>query len=68
MDTELNPSQLPVVPVMARKRFAELVGVTEDTVLGWIQRGYLPVIEVGRYSLVNLAILNKIALEKDFNL
>lgn len=68
MDTPIDSSQLPAVPVMSRKKFAELVGVTEDTVTGWINRGYLPVVEIGKYRLVNLALLNKHALDQEFSL
>lgn len=68
MDTELTVSQLPPVPVMSRDLFAQQVGVSLDTVTGWINRGYIPVVEVGRYRLVNLALLNKMALEKEFRL
>ncbi|MEZ0233098.1 MAG: hypothetical protein ACAH12_09685 [Methylophilaceae bacterium] len=68
MDTQLDASQLPSVPVMSRKKFADLVGVTEDTVTGWINRGYLPVVDIGKYRLINLALVNKIALEQEFKL
>lgn len=68
MESELNISQLPPVPLMSRVLFAQQVGVTEDTVTGWINRGYIPTVEVGRYRLVNLALLNKMALEKEFTL
>lgn len=68
MDSPVDTSQMPSVPVMSRKKFAEIVGVTEDTVTGWINRGYLPVVEIGKYRLVNLALLNKHALEQEFSL
>ena len=68
MEAELKLSQLPSVPVMSRTLFAQQVGVTEDTVTGWINRGYLPVFEIGKYNLVNLALLNRMALEKEFKL
>ncbi len=68
MDTQLDASQMPSVPVMARKKFADLVGVTEDTVTGWINRGYLPVVEIGKYRLVNIALVTKMALEQEFSL
>ena len=61
-------SQLPSVPVMNREKFADQVGVSVDVVSGWINKGYIPVLEIGKYRLVNLALLNKIALEKDFRL
>lgn len=68
MDSPVDTSQMPSVPVMSRKKFAEIVGVTEDTVTGWINRGYLPVVEIGKYRLVNLALLNKHALDQEFSL
>ena len=64
----LSVAQLPSVPVMHREMFAQQVGVSTDVVTGWINRGYLPVLEIGRYRLVNLALLNKIALDKEFRL
>lgn len=68
MDTPIDPSQLPNIPVMSRKRFADLVGVSEDVVAGWINRGYIPVFEIGKYRLINLALVQKMALEQEFSL
>ncbi|MCB4810594.1 hypothetical protein LG204_04605 [Methylovorus menthalis] len=51
---------------MSRSKFAQHVGVTEDTVTGWINKGYLPVVEIGKYRLVNLALVTKNALEQSF--
>lgn len=61
-------AQLPPVPLMHRETFAEAVGVTLDVVNGWINRGYIPTFEVGKYRLVNLALLTKLALDKEFRL
>lgn len=66
MDTHFDASQLTVVPLMSRSKFAQHVGVTEDTVTGWINKGYLPVVEIGKYRLVNLALVTKNALEQSF--
>jgi len=66
MDTPFDASQLTVVPLMSRTKFAQHVGVTEDTVTGWINKGYLPVVEIGKYRLVNLALVTKNALEQSF--
>lgn len=57
----LIPASLPFVPIMDRGRFAELIGVSEDTLNGMIKRGYIPVItpsngdERARRSFVNVA-------------
>lgn len=53
---------------MHRENFAQAVGVSVDVVTGWINRGYIPTFEVGKYRLVNLALLTKLALDKEFRL
>ena len=54
---------VPPVPLMAADRFAELVGVSSEVVRGWIDKGYLPTQKVGRYRLVNIAVLTREALQ-----
>lgn len=54
------------MPLISRELFAQLIGVSADTVGGWISRGYLPTYEIGRYRLINIALLNQMALEKQF--
>lgn len=54
---------VPPVPVMAADRFAELVGVPPGVVQGWIDKGYLPTTKIGRYRLVNIALLTREALQ-----
>lgn len=68
MEPQVDLSQFPNVPLMARERFAELAGVEVGVLNSWIARGYIPVFEVGRYRLVNIALLTKMALEKEFSL
>lgn len=55
------------MPLLTRERFATLVGVSHDTVNKWVDRGYIPVVSVGRWSLVNVALLSARCLEKEFN-
>ena len=52
------------LPVISRLRFAEMIGVSEGVVQGWIAKGYIPTYTVGKYTLVNLALLNRMALDK----
>ncbi len=47
------------VPVMAKGRFAEMVGLSQGTVQGMIEKGHLPSIKIGRHRLINLVALNK---------
>jgi len=60
-------AQLPTsltLPVMSRLRFAELTGYPEGVVQGWISKGYIPTLTIGKYTLINLALLNRMALDK----
>lgn len=52
------------LPVVSRKRFAEITGFPEGVVQGWIAKGYIPTYSVGKYTLINLALLNRMALDK----
>lgn len=52
------------VPVVSRARFSELTGVPEGVIQGWIAKGYLPTYSIGKYTLINLSLLNNLALQK----
>lgn len=52
----LPPMQV-MVPYMSKARFAELVGVDVGVVDAWVDRRYLPTRLVGKYRLINLALL-----------
>ncbi|MGM0784631.1 MAG: helix-turn-helix domain-containing protein [Pseudomonadota bacterium] len=50
--------QVPAnVPLMTIERFAELSGLDQGVVYGHIRSGYLPAVKVGRYRMVNIALL-----------
>lgn len=51
--TEFNLSVL--APEVTKEKYAELCGVTVRTVDGWIDKGYLPAVKVGKRCLVNVA-------------
>lgn len=51
--------QFFTVPVMAQRKFAELVGVTMGVLEGWINRGYIPTIKIGKHTLINLVGLTQ---------
>jgi hypothetical protein len=52
------------LPMISREQFAKLTGIPEGVVQGWVMRGYLPVYEIGKYRLINLALLNHMAMQK----
>lgn len=45
------------VPVCTRERFAQFSGLEEGVIRGLCDRGYLPTVRLGKYSLINLAAL-----------
>ncbi|MCL7422869.1 MAG: hypothetical protein M8364_18420 [Methylobacter sp.] len=47
------------VPLMHPDKFAEHIGRTPGVIGGWIDSGYLPTVKVGRYQLINLALLTE---------
>ena len=50
------------IPIVTKRLFSKMSGLSEDSIRGMISRGYLPTIKVGRHRLINLAQLNKEAL------
>ena len=55
-------------PLMTVAEFAVSVGVSEGVVTGWVKRGYVPTLKIGRHRLVNVAQLNEHALNHDNSL
>jgi len=51
--TDINISI--VVPEMTKEKYAESSGVTTRTVDGWIDKGYLPAVKIGKRCMVNVA-------------
>jgi len=56
--------QALTLPVLSRARFAELIGVDEGVVLGWVNKGYLSTVKLGKYSLINLEALRQSCADK----
>lgn len=55
----------PHVQVMARDKFAELVGVSVGVVEGWMDRGHVQSIVIGRHRLVNMVALTLRCLNQE---
>ncbi|MCS2609653.1 DNA-binding protein [Halomonas dongshanensis] len=57
----MEPSTTPLIPVtvptMTIERFSELSGLDEGVIQGHIRRGYLPTVKMGRYRMINVALL-----------
>lgn len=63
LDVQLRLSFNASTPLLSKQLFADLVGVSVRVVDGWITKGYLPVIKMGRYSLINIAKVQQQCLE-----
>lgn len=53
-------------PLVTRERFAEMVGLPLGVVIGWCNKGLVPCVSVGKYSLINVALLQTKCLEREF--
>ena len=47
------------LPLLTREKFAEQVGLTAKTVYAMCDRGYLPVVRLGRRVFINLVTLRQ---------
>jgi len=57
-------AQALALPLISPDRFAELTGVSAGVLRGWMSRGYVPTYSIGKYTLINLALLNHLAMQK----
>ncbi|WP_286871284.1 helix-turn-helix domain-containing protein [Spongiibacter sp.] len=53
-------------PLVTKRLFSQMSGLSEETIRGMIERGYLPSTKIGKHRLVNVALLSKDALEAEF--
>ncbi len=56
--------QGPQVPIMAQTKFADLTGVPPGVLEGWINRGYLPTLKVGKHTVINLVALTQDCIDQ----
>jgi excisionase family DNA binding protein len=40
-------------PVLSQECFASLIGVSKDTVRGWVENSTVPVVKIGRQRYIN---------------
>lgn len=53
-------------PIVSRERFADMCGLPIGVIVGWCNKGLVPTFSLGKYSLINLELLRKRCLEKEF--
>ena len=54
-------------PLVSRQKFAEMVGLPVGVIIGWCNKGLLPCTSIGRYSLINVAAIQRSCAEKEFS-
>ncbi len=56
----LDTITVPVfVPTLTIEKYAHSIGVSTDVVDGWIKRGYIPTVKIGRRRLINIAAMTR---------
>ena len=56
------------VGLMTLEKFADAVGLPHGVVLGFLNKGYLPTVTLGRRRLINIAALQRECARRDFAL
>ncbi|KRW59945.1 hypothetical protein [Pseudomonas sp. TTU2014-080ASC] len=66
---ELEPSNLitPYQDLESIKTWAERNGLTCGTVRGWVYRGVLPSVKVGKLRMINAALVRSWLTQQDWN-
>ena len=54
-------------PLMPWRKFADSIGMGEEhgVVRGWLDRGYLPAVTIGKRLMVNMVLLRKQLMERE---
>ena len=55
------------IAIMTPEKFSEAIGVSHMTVQGWINKGYVPTVKIGRRRMVNHAALTHLYMYADFH-
>ncbi|WPX43788.1 hypothetical protein [Undibacterium sp. CCC3.4] len=53
-------------PVVSRERFADMVGLPPGVIIGWCNKGLVPQVKIGKYTLISIELLRKQCLAKEF--
>lgn len=54
--------------LMTLEKFADAVGLPHGVVLGFLNKGYLPTVTIGRRRLINVVALQRECARKEFAL
>jgi hypothetical protein len=62
---QLAPMQL-AVPLMTRESFAAAIGLPASVFIAQADRGYWPIMKIGKRVFVNVELVRKRALDAEF--
>jgi hypothetical protein len=66
--TGIPPSPtVATVPLMTRESFAAAIGLPLTVFIAQCDKGYWPLVKIGKRSLVNVELIRKRALDKEFS-
>jgi hypothetical protein len=54
------------VPIMTREAFAAAIGLPVTVLIAQCDRGYWPTLKIGKYSFINVELVRKDALAREF--
>lgn len=66
MPTVMSLSSSAAPPLVTRERFAEMCGLPVGVITGWCNKGLVPCVSIGKYSLINVALLQNRCLAQEF--
>ncbi len=55
----------PYPPVMSRQSFADWIGVSDGVVRGWVERGEIQTVKVGKRRMINVLAFVQMVEEQD---
>jgi hypothetical protein len=67
MTTITERSSVSNVPLMTREAFAAAVGLPLSVLVAQAERGYWPEVRVGKRVFINVELVRKRALEREFS-
>lgn len=71
--TELKSASFALsgyTPLVSREQFAEMVFGSKEAVgivIGWCNKGLIPTVSIGKYSLISIELLRKQCLDREFS-
>jgi len=63
---QLNAGMPVSLPIISREKFAQLIGLPIGVLIGQCEKGYWPQVHIGKRVFINLELVRKQCLAKEF--